>query len=370
MKLTKLFSMIFLFGLMGLVFAQFESTNVYQKLAQAQKLFTENKTEAMLIFDEIIADENLPDTILLECSKAYLSIQKPGISDGLLSKIKDTTLVEYNYLKGLSLLGCGKEAEALKYFSAEPATSENKGFANYFAGTIYLRQENYEQAYTTFCAASDTLQNIIFASDALIQAGKSAVQKYYLDTTQKDWLDKAIKKSEQALKVSHNETQKTQAIILAASLYADAGEYQKAQDILAPYASKASNTGKAALFQLALVYTKKKDTKNADKAWETFLLRFPKDSLTSEVAYRRAELWYNSEDFQRASDLFASFRIDFPDSVFVESALFFQADSLFQLKQDTRALLLNNLFLKTYPKSSYCYQLRENSEIIKKRTDR
>lgn len=360
MKRKYFFVLVFVLIFNSIIFA-----DVYENLEKAQNLYPQNPYKAIEIFQGIIKDENANSEILLECAKAFLKYGNAKdalqiISNEKFSNLENTkiNIQEFNYVKALSLLGNGKEKDALDLFGL--ITDKNYlGFADYFSALIYFRNENYNEAYEKYLSAEKNLLNVNYAQQANYQSALCAMYEYHL-TKELAWLDKGIEKTICAVNVLTEKNGKIDALKLLSEMYIEKKDFETCEKTLLPYSRTDDKIGKVALFQLAVMYGNAGNVLKADETWNVYINRYKTDKEIDEAIFLHGELMYNFENWEQCINIFYDFKNNYIKSSLYDNAYFYLCDSLYKNDEKNRSLLLSLDFIKKYPESNFKFQVMMN----------
>lgn len=108
----------------------------------------------------------------------------------------------------------------------------------------------------------------------------------------------------------------------------------------------------------------------ADQAYSIVPEEYPSSSLREEALFQRALLNLSNERYEQGRVLFEEQRRKFPQGFFVDAALYYGGQSLFELGEKTGALLLWEKLIDTFRESSYrADAMLEAAEIYAEKAD-
>lgn len=220
-------------------------------------------------------------------------------------------------------------AQSLK---EKPALEEKyAAYAEFYCGYARYRTGNYAEAYTMLSGFIKKNQFHPLRYNALMTAARSAVQSRQAE--------KASDFAEQAIYAASTDEQQNEAVLLTASIYADAGKYDKALAVLSPRTTGRNQFAWQCRYEMARIQAQKKDYAAADKTYASLAGERIAGSFAEEAAYRRGELQYSLEQYAKASSVFEDYINRWTNGQFYDAALYFNAESLARLGQTDKAIL-------------------------------
>ena len=256
-----------------------------------------------------------------------------------LSLLEDSELK--NYFLGLANYLEGNWNACINFMSVHIKVSKEKqDFAKYYkAYSLFMLQEN-KSSYELFMDAQKTLsEKAKFQS--LFLASQCALALYNQNSEDKNlWLENAISSSEQACKVSVEQSKKLDCLILLSQLYSLNSDYEKAVALIEPYSTKKDETSLKCLNVLASLHKQAGNIEKADEVYEVLASRWPQTEIAQESLFMQGQLFFENNKWGEASDKFSTYRKNYPNGKFYLQACFYNGMSLKHLGNDTLAILL------------------------------
>lgn len=225
-------------------------------------------------------------------------------------------------------------------------------YAMFYQGYSQYRQNKCKEAYLILSSFLEQYPSHELVRNAQMTAANCSVQlgKY----------GDAAKMAEKAVQSSNNMEEKEDSVLLLAEIYSDAGEYQKALDVLTPYSRQKNDFGMNSLYQMAHVYEKMKDYKTADSKYKEVADKFSSQKMGEEALYRRGELCYGLDDFSTALQRFNEYKNKYQNGTFVDASWYYAADCMAKTGNVSSAILQNQALIKKFPESTYVYSSTKN----------
>ncbi len=196
-------------------------------------------------------------------------------------------------------------------------------WAQYYLALSLYRQGKWAESVAEFSTYLNTWKNHQFSWQAATSAALASIQ------AKGDPLPYATLASSLA-PIGED---RAASIILESSILIDRKRLSDAETLLATVADGTATGGitsksPRAVFMLAEIAARRRDSGRAEGLWLSIRERYPKDPLAEEAVYRAAEQWYVSGEWKRASSLFASYRQTWPKGRFLDSVLRGGGDAL------------------------------------------
>ncbi len=317
-----------------------------QKLKDSASVYQNLEVEG-----KITPQERLNYSKVLILSGRYKESQIQAAKSGL---------NEGKYILGLAQFNTRSWPYAEESFSAFIKNADKKdsgqamevSYALFYLGYSQYRQGKSKEAFRNLNSFVNQYPSHELLWNAQMTAANAAIQmEKYSD---------AAKMAEKAVKSAKTTENKEDSVLLLAEIYSDSGEFNKAIEILLPYSTQKNNFGMKSLYQLALVYEKKKDFASADEKYKEVFTKFPEQKLAEEALYRRGELFYGIQDFKTALERFSEYKNKCKNGSFTEAAWYYTADCMEKTGNNSGAILQNQALIKKFPESTYVYNAAKN----------
>ncbi len=317
-----------------------------QKLKDSASVYQNFENEG-----KITPQERLNYSKVLILSGRYKESQIQAAKSGL---------NEGKYILGLAQFNTRSWPYAEESFSAFIKNADKKdsgqamevSYAIFYLGYSQYRQGKSKEAFGNLNSFVNQYPSHELLWNAQMTAANAAIQmEKYSD---------AAKMAEKAVKSAKTTENKEDSVLLLAEIYSDSGEFNKAIEILSPYSTQKNNFGMKSLYQLALVYEKKKDFASADEKYKEVFTKFPEQKLAEEALYRRGELFYGIQDFETALERFSEYKNKCKNGIFTEAAWYYTADCMEKTGNNSGAILQNQALIKKFPESTYVYNAAKN----------
>ncbi|MBQ0039145.1 MAG: tetratricopeptide repeat protein [Treponema sp.] len=301
----------------------------------------------------------------------YSSLDKNGELAGEEKADYAKLLFSCGYLSSSKKVGIasgtqeGKYVAALSCFNLKEWQQAEQLFEQYLVGKS-RKNTGYAVFYLGYCQyrlakknAVDTLENFgtrfkghTLCYSAAIVCANAALQNG-------DY-EKAAAQANAACNYAKTQGEKENAVLLCASVYADAGKTDLAINSLAPYIKDSSEFGVAARYRTAIMQSRMGRINESDRLFAEIQNKFPESVYAEESSYRRGELFYTAKNYSAAVTRFDEYRKKYPKGNFYESAIFYSGDSHVNLKEKDKAILDYQLLLLENPKSPYGFASAKN----------
>ena len=288
-------------------------------------------------------------------NQGHLDYARTLLTGGyLISTVEQASMAggaEGHYLKGLALFNRRNWTEAENAFyqaqkdkSLESPYREN---ALFYLGYSRYQMNKYEVALESLTAFTRALPASSLMWNACVTASRSAAQlgKYQVAA---DFAQKAVADS-------RNDAQKQESILLCAGVYSDSASYDKAIATLRPYSGQKNSFGYQCKYLTAQILVQKGDYDGADKTYAELSSEKAALALAEEALYRRGELFYTTDKYDRAVPLFAEYIKKYNHGEFYFASMYFTADCLAKTKQTDKAILYYKQIAQSPEKSTYRY---------------
>lgn len=311
-----------------------------------------------------LASGQLTDEARLDYGKFLLNNGRYQASREQTEKVKGA---EALYLQGLAAFNQRKWDDAVRLMTGslkEKSALEEKyaSYARFYAGYAQYRTGDYSSSYKTLSSFAE--QNLLhpLRYNALITASRAAVQS--------NQQEKAFPLAEQAIYAAATDEEQNEAVLLAAGLYADAGNFDKAISILTPRTGGRSQAAYRCRYELARIQAQKKDYAAADKSYAALASDKLTGAIGEEAAFRRGELQYGLGNYAQAAKFFDDYSKRWNGGAFQDAALYFNGDSLAKSGNTDRAILYFLQVDNLRGESSYKYNAEKNLvELYQKQGD-
>lgn len=331
-----------------------ENLVVPAKLLYADVLFQLGKQDkAMDLFNSLEEKSLLDFSGMLDYAVSALRLGKNQLAQKIAEK---TNHLETNYV--LSLVAFNQQdwqtlEEKTKVYLSESG-GKNKINAEYFYAFALFRQNKYEQAFEAFINFLEKEQTHKLARDAQKNALVCGMQLHQ-QTAKKtsSWLDKAVKLAENLVRTAPTMEEKESSVLIAAKIYVDADLLDNGLKVLKPYLKRNDSYGMKCRFYTAEILLNKKDYAGADKLFAEVEKNSFDKVLAEHGSYRRAEVFYLANQFDEAAQRFVSYRKKYPNGIYVDSALYFNGESLKRLNKIDNAILCYEVLVQQFSKSTF-----------------
>lgn len=288
---------------------------------------------------------------------------------------------DFYYLAAISAFNLGKwqEAEALfkkslqqQRLSRETMEAAKKAFfQNYYLGLAQFRQGKLEAAYATLeplCQLNGgAFQSASFTGEerqAQAIALHCALQLYF-KTDATAWWKKGAVLAQSFVNSAESPRQKQEAVLLAAKIYGDGGQYQQALELLSPYTGGQDDLSLSCRFLRCELLTSLGKLDEAIQAYGELAEicgSFHDEQQSQEVvalgdraSYRQGELLYSLGKNREAASAFALYRRHYPAGSYRDAALYFNGEALEKEGETHQAILQHETLLKQHPTSPYVF---------------
>ncbi|MBP3773637.1 MAG: tetratricopeptide repeat protein [Treponema sp.] len=249
-----------------------------------------------------------------------------------------------------------KEAEDSfeRLLASKNLDREYIAYAQFYLAYSYYQSGNYEKTAAgmkTFIGANP-LHPFVWSAYMTLSRSSTFLKK----------TDEALSAAEKAVQTGRTEAEKHEALLLSAGIMADAGLYDKALKSLRPYIAQKSEFGYECKYRSAEILLQQGNPATADTYFSELAALTDKKAalLAEESAYRRAELAYSAQDFVKSAELFEWYTKHFADGKFYYAAIYFSADCLARIGEETRAILRYEQITDSSAETSYRYGAEKN----------
>ena len=248
-------------------------------------------------------------------------------------------------------------SEGFSKFIAKNSKSPKISFAEFYYGYSLYKMERPVEAFSVLKDFSEKYQGSSLRYLSCIVSAYSALRNFDFEN--------AIVQAEKALIFFTSQEEKENAILLCASIYSDLEKYQDAINFLEPYAKGASEFSISCRYQIAILNSCLGKISEADKIFLEIQNKFYNSPFADESAFRCADLYYNSKNYETAAMRFSEYQRKFPKGKFIDSSYYYSADSYRKLNQNEKSALQYKILVENFPKSTFVYNARKNlSEIF------
>lgn len=320
-------------------------------LAKQQRL-----REAAAVFEKLKESRVLSDVEMLDYAKILLISGRYRESQIIAAKC---SFNEAKYILALAQFNTWSWPYAEENFEiflknggkTDVSTQSNTGkdfssYARFYLGYSQYRQGKNEKAvsnleiFTNQNPSHELIWNgYMTAANACVQLGKYSQAVSYAE--------KAIKKS--------GSQNRQDAVLLCASIYKDAKQFDKAITLLEPYSKLNNDFGMNALYAMARIYEEVEDFDTADLIYKKVVSSFSGKNLSEEAMYRRAEMFYKARIYDSALERFGIYSAKNPNGKYLDASWYYTADCLVKKQKTNRAILQFQALIKKFPSSPYVY---------------
>ena len=258
---------------------------------------------------------------------------------------------ESDYMKALALFNQKNWPEAEKYFeksiSDKKFDSKYSNLAKFYLGYSQYQLGKYKNALENLESFVKNSGENALNFQALATAAKCAaqIQNY----------PEAEKNARNALASSKNQEQKNESVLLLAGIYSDSKKYDEAIKLLKSYSSEKNSFGFECRYLMAQFFVQNKNFAQADRTYSELSEEKNAGLLAEESAFRRGELFYVNENYEKSAQLFESYLKKYQSGKFYPAALYFEADSLLKIGRTEKASLYFMEIVEKSENSSYKY---------------
>ena len=258
---------------------------------------------------------------------------------------------ESDYMKALALFNQKNWPEAEKYFeksiSDKKFDSKYSNLAKFYLGYSQYQLGKYKNALENLESFVKNSGENALNFQALATAAKCAaqIQNY----------PEAEKNARNALASSKNQEQKNESVLLLAGIYSDSKKYDEAIKLLKSYSSEKNSCGFECRYLIAQFFVQNKNFAQADRTYSELSEEKNAGLLAEESAFRRGELFYVNENYEKSAQLFESYLKKYQSGKFYPAALYFEADSLLKIGRTEKASLYFMEIVEKSENSSYKY---------------
>lgn len=285
--------------------------------------------------------------------KKYDKVLADSIKLKQTSGLKENSPYSYlisSYLAGLSAIALSDYNSAIKELT--PLTPENSNkaglnkiypYALYYKGWAFYKMSDYK-------AASLLFNELITKYPASVPAPEAAYLAGWCEYISGNY-DKSSSFFVRYSSLAGNE--ESGRFMYAKSLV-ELGRYAEAAEIFAeiPRNNADSTLADDALFEKASLNATLGNTSQAISDYEYLYKRYG-GKLAEEGMFRRAELFYSTEDYKTAVTAFYEFRINFPNSNLFDAALYWGGMAQLKNEEDFGAALLWESLIDNYKDSVF-----------------
>jgi tetratricopeptide (TPR) repeat protein len=324
-------------------------------------LKTQKTADALSVFERLEKSGKMDDTSRLDYAQTLLLAGKlsSAYDQAVKSRAPDAL-----YVAGLASFNSREWKKAGDSFAQYRRISSGSGkfqqYALFYLGYAQYRIGQSSDAYSSLADFAAKYPENELCWNARITAANAAVQsgKY----------EQAAMQAEEAVRTASDSRSREKAVLLCSGIYADAGNYAEAVNILSPYTMQKSPFGMKSLYETAQIFVKQGEIEKADDAYQKIVINFPSGELTEESMYRRGEIYYTIKQYKTALDRFSGYEKLYPEGRFTDAVWYFSADCQIQQGNTTRAVLLNNALIKKYPDSTYIYGAMKSLMAVYRQT--
>ncbi len=289
---------------------------------------------------------------------------------------------DFQYFAAISAFNLGKWQEAEAFFkkslenagfSAEKMVpSKKEFFQTYYLGLAQFRQGKVEEAYTTLEPLVQQQAWTRSQDDSFSPEGRQVLSialhcalQLYSQRQSSVWWEKGCTLAQGLIDSAEAPSQRQEAVLLAARIYGDGGEYQQALELLAPYCQGQDELSLSCRFLSCELLASQGNLEAAIQEYgqlseicSAFQLSHASQeilALGDKAAYRQGELLYSLGRYQEAAASFVSYRQKYPAGTYSDAALYFTGEALAKKGQIHRAILQHETLLKRHPASPYVF---------------
>ncbi|MBO5690895.1 MAG: tetratricopeptide repeat protein, partial [Spirochaetaceae bacterium] len=288
---------------------------------------------------------------------------------------------DFYYLAAISCFNLGKWQDSEVFFkkslqqqhlARETMEGAKKAFfQNYYLGLAQFRQGKLEASY-------DTLEPLCQLKGGAFQSASFAAEKrqtqaiaqhcalqLYFKTNATSWWKKGAVLAQNFVNSAESPRQKQEAVLLAAKIYGDGGQYQQALELLSPYTGGQDDLSLSCRFLRCELLTSLGKLDEAIQAYGELAEicgSFHDGQQNQEVvalgdraAYRQGELLYSQGKNREAASAFALYRRHYPAGSYRDAALYFNGEALEKEGETHQAILQHETLLKQHPSSPYVF---------------
>ena len=254
-------------------------------------------------------------------------------------------------MKALALFNQKNWPEAEKYFeksiSDKKFDSKYSNLAKFYLGYSQYQLGKYKNSLENLESFVKNSGENALNFQALATAAKCAaqIQNY----------PEAEKNARNALASSKNQEQKNESVLLLAGIYSDSKKYDEAIKLLKSYSSEKNSFGFECRYLMAQFFVQNKNFAQADRTYSELSEEKNAGLLAEESAFRRGELFYVNENYEKSAQLFESYLKKYQSGKFYPAALYFEADSLLKIGRTEKASLYFMEIVEKSENSSYKY---------------
>ena len=242
-------------------------------------------------------------------------------------------------------------------FIAENSKSSKISFAEFYYGYSLYKMGESSEAFNALKNFSEKYPKSSLCYSSCIVSANSALNNFDFEN--------ALFQASKALNFFSSQEEKENAVLLCASIYSDSEKYQDAVKFLEPYAKGASEFSIRCRYQIAVLNSRLGKISEADKFFLEIQNKFYNSPFADESSFRRADLYYNSKNYETAAMHFSEYQRKFPKGKFIDASYYYSADSYRKLTQIEKSVLQYKILVENFPKSTFAYNARKNlSEIF------
>lgn len=242
-------------------------------------------------------------------------------------------------------------------FIAENSKSSKISFAEFYYGYSLYKMGESSEAFNTLKNFSEKYPKSSLCYSSCVVSANSALKNFDFEN--------ALVQASKALNFFSSQKEKENAVLLCASIYSDSEKYQDAVKFLESYAKGASEFSIRCRYQIAVLNSRLGKISEADKIFLEIQNKFYNSPFADESSFRRADLYYNSKNYETAAMHFSEYQRKFPKGKFIDASYYYSADSYRKLTQIEKSVLQYKILVENFPKSTFAYNARKNlSEIF------
>ncbi len=300
------------------------------------------------IFYELLAKGSLDNDGKLDYTRTLLTA---GHLYSAVEQADSAAGLEASYMKGLALFNRREWAEAEKCFvqAAGQKALEQKysELSVFYLGYCQYQLENYEKALANLSSFIKAGNEKSLLRVACVTASRCAVQ-----LSKKT---EAVTFARKSLENAKSQAEENESVLLLSGIHSDFADYEKAVEVLSPYAQQKNDFGFECLYLSAQIYVQKKDFDRADECYAELASQKKAGALAEEAVFRRGELFYTNGKYTQALPLFENYLKNYSSGRFSDAAMYFEADSLLKTGQKDRASLYFEQIVENHTTSTYKY---------------
>lgn len=302
-----------------------------------------------------------------------------------------------NYVAALAAFGLGDWFRAEQLFgesrSQDEAAFKENFYHQYYLGLSQFRQNKWSLAHGTLQNLYHSRPSHPLSEKAARLAIHCALQLWQsLDNSRESshWWENAAALAQELVdyapetQLQPDSLSRQQAVILAARIYSDGGQHEKALFLLEPYLERQDELSLSCRFLAAEILASQGKSEGSQEQLELAAAEYGKlgeiaspsgsdtgagaefsigsrglaqelKALGDTASYRQGEILYSMEKYREAAQAFAFYRRNYPAGSHGDAALYFNGEALRREGFQDQAILLHETLLARYPESSFAF---------------